>query len=271
MNLEEAREYVIALVNHDRAEAGLSPVERDEVAERAAQVHVDDMARVSYTAHWGSDGSVPEERYTLVGGRDFVQENAACFADGVRRKLVSSPTFTASALEAIERRFMDEVPPADGHKRNILKETHTALGIGLAQPEGIPDPCMAQEFVDQRGEYHDLPSQARVGALVTIAGEVKAPVEFGGVGLGRIDPRRPMTAAELNSTSTYPVPPPYALYFPKGFKTPKPVDLDGKRFSIELPLSEHGRKGRYQVSIWGRYPNAGNQLVMVSLRTIEVR
>src|SRR5262245_32763408 len=69
LGLEEAREYVLSLVNHDRAQAGLKPVERNETAERAAQVHVDDMASVGYTAHWGSDGSVPEERYTLVGGK----------------------------------------------------------------------------------------------------------------------------------------------------------------------------------------------------------
>jgi len=271
LKLEEAREYVIALVNQDRAQHGLPRVERDEIAERAAQVHVDDMAAVGYTAHWGSDGSVPEERYTLVGGRDFVQENAACFADGEKRKLAQSPTFTAADLEDIQRRFMDEVPPADGHRKNILKDTHTGLGIGLAQPEGIPQPCMTQEFVDRRGTYDDLPEKARVGASVQIAGELEEPVEFGGVGLARIEPRKPMSADQLNHTSTYPVPQPYALYFPKGFKTPKPVALDGKRFSIELALSDRGRPGRYQVSIWGRYPGSGNQLVMVSLRTIEVR
>jgi uncharacterized protein YkwD len=271
LELEEAREYVMALVNRDRAESGLPPVERDETAERAAQIHVDDMASTGYTAHWGSDGSVPEERYTLAGGRDFVQENAACFADGVRRPLAKDPKFSAADLETIERSFMDEIPPADGHRRNILKDTHTGLGIGLAQPEGIPQPCMAQEFTDQRGTYDDLPEKARLGSSVRIAGEVEEPVEFGGVGLARIEPRRPMPASELNQTSTYPVPKPYALYFPKGFKTPKPVELDGKSFSIELPLSDRGRPGRYQVSIWGGYPGAGNQLVMISLRTIDVR
>ena len=70
MNLEQARRYVLALVNHDRAEHGLAPVVMDDAASRAGQRHAEDMARVGYTAHWGSDGSVPEQRYSEAGGSD---------------------------------------------------------------------------------------------------------------------------------------------------------------------------------------------------------
>ncbi|MFZ5890893.1 MAG: CAP domain-containing protein [Myxococcota bacterium] len=269
LDLDAARDYVLALVNRDRHDHGLPELERDKVAERAAQEHADDMARFGYTAHWGTDGSVPEERYTLAGGEDFVQENAACFGDGVKRELVKDPTFTAEHLERIEGAFMAEVPPADGHRRNILKDTHTNLGIGLAQPAGIPEPCMAQEFVDERGDYQSLPKSARRGSMVRVAGRVTKPVEFGGVGISRIEPRKPRSASDLNRTSTYPIPEPYILFFPKGFRTPKPVTFDGKEFSIDVPLN--AGRGRYGVSVWGRYPGAGNQLVMVSLRTIDVK
>lgn len=268
LSLDEARDYVLALVNRDRRDHGLKEVDRDKVAERAGQEHADDMARFGYTAHWGTDGSVPEERYTLAGGEDFVQENAACFGDSQKRELVSNPTFMAEHLEKIEAAFMAERPPADGHRRNILKETHTHLGIGLAQPGGIPEPCLAEEFVDERGDYGSLPKSARPGSSLKIEGEVKEPIEFGGVGLSRIEPRRKRSAVELNGTSTYPIPEPYILYFPKGFKTPKEVKLEGREFSIEVPLN--GGRGRYGVSIWGKYPGSGNQLVMVSLRTIDV-
>jgi uncharacterized protein YkwD len=269
LSLEEAREYVLSLVNRDRREQGLSEVEPDDVAARAGQAHAEDMARFGYTAHWGTDGSVPEERYTLAGGEDFVQENAACFGDGKKRELVRNPTFLAEHLEKIEAAFMGERPPADGHRRNILKDTHTHLGVGLAQPAGIPEPCLTQEFVDERGDYDSLPKTARAGSTLKIQGEVEEPIEFGGVGLSRIEPRRPRSAAELNATSSYPIPQPFVLYFPKGFKTPKEVKLDGREFSIEVPLNR-GR-GRYGVSVWGKYPGSGNQLVMVSLRTIDVR
>lgn len=251
MSLEEAREYVLALVNRDRRDNGLAEVEHDAAAERAGQVHAEDMATFSYTAHWGTDGSVPEERYTLAGGEDFVQENAGCFADNQKRALVQNPSFSAEDLEKIEAAFMAERPPADGHRRNILKDTHTHFGVGLARPEGVPGACMSQEFVDERGDYDDLPKSARVGSKITVEGEVKDPVEFGGVGLSRIEPRKPRSARELNRTNTYPIPEPYLLYFPKGFKTPKEVKLDGKHFSIEVPLG--AGRGRYGVSIWGKY------------------
>lgn len=261
---------MLQLVNRDRAEAGLEPVGRDETAERAGQRHVDDMVKNGFTAHWGSDGSVPEQRYTESGGVHFAQENAACFFDGQIRELDPSPTFTADQLEQIESAFIHEQPPNDGHRKNILKKWHNKLGVGLGKPVGVDQPCMAQEFVDEYGEYDGLPERAKLGQKITIAGEVKAPAEFGGVGLGRIDSAAPLSAAHLNGTSSYAVPNPKDLYFPAGFQTPKPVKLDGKRFSIDLDLKQAGGAGRYEVSVWGRYPG-DKPFVMISLRTIDVR
>lgn len=270
IGLQAARELVLALVNRDRAEQGLAPVELDAVAERAGQRHVEDMVKHGFTAHWGSDGSVPEQRYTEAGGAHFVQENAACFFDGQPRELDENATFDPAALEKIQTAFMAEIPPNDGHRQNILKPVHTRLGVGLAMPVGVDQPCMAQEFVDAYGDYDELPRQARIGAAITVSGEVKQPVQFGGVGIGRIDAPKPLTAEQLNATSVYRVPEPYVLYFPAGFKTPKPVTLKGSSFTIDVALSDAGRAGRYEVSVWGKYPKS-DALVMVSLRTIDVR
>jgi hypothetical protein len=261
---------VLELVNHDRSALGLAPVERDAIAERAAQDHADDMARLGYTAHWGSDGSVPEERYTQAGGVHFVQENAACFFDGDARPLDRRAPLSALALAQIEAAFMAERPPHDGHRKNILKATHTSLGIGLAQPTGVPQPCMAQEFVDVRGTYAPLPLRTKPGQPMHVAGELREPIGFGGVGVSRIEPRKRMSVRELNATSSYLIPPPFQTYFPAGYQTPKPVAVDGRRFAIDLPAAVTKRPGRYGVSVWGAYPGS-EQLVMVSLRVVDVR
>ncbi|MND05517.1 hypothetical protein D3C83_263560 [compost metagenome] len=58
------------------------------------------------------------------------------------------------------------------------------------------------------------------------------------------------------------------VYFPAGFKTPKPVSVNGKRFGIDLALDQG--PGRYEISVWGRFPD-NKAFVMVSLRSIDVR
>ncbi len=265
----QAARYVLGLVNHDRAEAGLPPVEWDDVAARAGQRHADDMAQHGYTAHLGTDGSVPEQRYSEAGGVHLSQENAACFFDGVSRQLDGAPEFSTIELAKIEAAFMAEVPPNDGHRKNILSKWHTHFGVGLSVPMGVPQPCMSQEFVDEYGRYEPVPTHARVGDTVNVEGDVHAPVKFGGVGIARIDAARPLTVTYLNSTSVYATPSPYVLYFPAGFQTPKPVRVNGDHFAVEVPLSDRGRAGRYEVSLWGRFPGDA-ALVMTSLRVIDV-
>ena len=271
MNVEQARRYVLALVNRDRAEHGLSRVVMDDAANRAGQRHAEDMARAGYTAHWGTDGSVPEQRYSDAGGTDFVQENAGCLADGKQRKLDATPRFEAAQLERVERAFMDEKPPHDGHRRNILKPGHTSFGVGVAKPSGVELACLSQEFVDDYGDYDALPKASQAGAMLHIEGDVKGPVVFGGVGIGRIDLEQPLAATYLNTTYTYAVPSPTELYFPKGYVTKKEVALSGKHFRIDVPLGKVGQSGRNEVSVWGKFPGAGEQLDMVSLRVVSAR
>lgn len=275
LTAEEAGRYVLSLVNRDRAEAGLGPVEWDDVAERAAARHVEDMTRNGYAGHWGTDGSVPEERYTRAGGVHLVQENAACFSDAERRELEPEAKFDAAALEKIQAAFMAEKPPHDGHRKNILKKWHTKVGVAVARPVGISQPCLVQEFVDEYGSYGELPKSVKAGQVVTVSGEVRAPATFGGVGISRIDPAKPIAVKELLERSSYPMPEPFELHLTPGFqipgsrgKQPKPVSVSGKRFTIDVPL--RGRPGRYGVSVWATFPG-DDALVMVSLRVIDVR
>lgn len=265
--MEQAQQYVLELVNRDRAEAGLGELEWDPVAARAAERHARDMAMNGFTAHWGTDGSVPEQRYTEAGGKHLVRENAACFFDGKARELDPNPMFERAELEKIELAFISEVPPHDGHKKNILEPTHTSGGIGLAKPVGIKQACMAQELVSVFGELEELPKSAKANSKLRVAGEVHEPVAFGGIGVKRLPKPAPRTPGDLNQTSSYPVPAPDVLYFPKGFVTSLEVKVDGNRFELDVPL---GKAGLYEISVWGKFPGSGNDLRMVSLRTVAV-
>ena len=164
---------------------------------------------------------------------------------------------------------MDEVPPNDGHRRNILTPWHSSLGVGLALAAGLDVPCMAQELVDDLGDYGDLPRHAKAGSPLAVHGRVRAPARIAGVGLSRVDAPRAKSPSELNRTHAYAIPKPFATYFPRGYKTPIPLEIRGETFSIEVPLGDAGKPGLYGVSVWAKLPGVDG-LQMISLRTIAV-
>jgi uncharacterized protein YkwD len=270
-----ARAYMVELINRDRATAGLPPVTLDEgAATRAGQAHAEDMAVHGFLGHWGTDGSVPEQRYTAAGGTDMVLENASCFTDEHARKLDHAPLIDPKNIEQAEEMFFHEVPPHDGHRKNILKRWHKTVGIGVAQPvttpTEIPGPCISQEFVDPYGTYLPAPRTARAGAVLHVGGTIAGPAVFAGVGLARVEAPKPLPVAEVNRRRSYPVPAPYQMYWPPGFETPIPVRVSGSQFAIDVPLSDAGKPGLYELSVWATMPGSPD-FVMVSLRAIQVR
>lgn len=279
LRVPEARRYMLALVNRDRATAHLSPVELDEGAPtRAGQRHAEDMARHGFLGHWGSDGSVPEQRYTEAGGADVTFENALCFADERLRALDPDPRIDPVEIERSEAAFFNEVPPNDGHRKNILRPGHKRIGIGIAQPIETPAehpvPCIAQELAYAYGSYGPLPARARVGDTVHVEGTLAGDATFGGVGVARIDAPRPIPVAELNARRSYVQPEPFKMYWPEGFVTPVPVKVHGQAFSIDVPLDDKRRPGLYEVSVWAKLPGARGPadkgFASVSLRTVHV-
>jgi hypothetical protein len=109
-----------------------------------------------------------------------------------------------------------------------------------------------------------------VGDVLHVQGSLASPAIFAGVGLARVDAPKPVPIAELNRRRSYPVPPPYQMYWPAGFKTPIPVRVAGGAFAIDVPVSDGGRPGMYELSVWATLPGS-RDFVMVSLRTIQVR
>lgn len=268
LSMGEARRFALGLINRDRATQGLRPVVLDEgPPTEAAARHVRDMTRHGFTGHWGSDGSVPELRYTEAGGDDIVQENAACLADGNERPIDDKGPFDADEIERFEGAFFNEKPPHDGHRQNILNPWHNRVGVSFARAEGTHTVCVVQEFVDDYGSYGPLARKARPGQTLRVEGAMKAPATFGGIGLARTDlpkPRRP----DLRPIS-YAMPSPFVSYFPAGYKTPAPVHVNGDKFWLDLPLTDKG-PGLYEVQIFARLPGKGNRLEPVSMRTVRV-
>jgi len=274
LTIHEARCAMVALINRDRAGQGLSPVELDEEAPtQSGQAHANDMAAHGFLGHWGTDGSVPEQRLNDAGGSDMVLENALCFTDETRRTLDPAPLIAIEQIEKAEDMFFHEVPPNDGHRKNILKPFHKRVGVGIAQPAPtpteIPVPCFSQEFIDPYGRYAPIPATLHPGQMLHVEGSALSPATVAGVGLARISLPAPIPVAEVNRRRSYPVPAPYQMYWPAGYKTPIPLRVRGSDFAIDVPVSDGGKKGLYELSIWAKLPGS-DDFAIIGLRTLRV-
>src|SRR5262245_30914938 len=72
LSLEEARRFMLVLINRDRAAKGRPPVKLDPVASAAGQKHAEEMAVFHYMAHRNQEGKLPDHRYTESGGVHYV-------------------------------------------------------------------------------------------------------------------------------------------------------------------------------------------------------
>lgn len=275
LSQNEARQYALALINRDRAAEGVGPVVLDEISSKAAARHAHDMAQNGFTAHWGTDGSVPELRYTEAGGEDLASENAGCFGDAKPRSPRADGPFEPSEIERFEAAFINEVPPNDGHRKNILNPMHNRVGISFVGAEGSKVACVAHEFIDDYGTYTPLPKNAKAGDVIHIEGEIRAPFKFGGIGIARTELPTPQSPTALMKTGSYSMPEPHISFHTKEYKTPQPVKMDGNRFSIDLTLNAavlNGKtSGLYEVGVYVSKPGGGSQLDPVSLRTITIK
>lgn len=248
---------MVELINRDRATMKLPPVAFDpNHATASGQRHADDMAHLGYLGHWGTDGSVPEQRLTEAGGMDAVLENASCMTDLKVRALDPSPMIEAKAVEDTESMFFNEPPGHDGHRQNILNPRHTHVGIGIAQPKAtpteLPTACFSQEFTDVYGTYTPVPAHTKLGSTLHVEGTLVAPMVPGGVGFARIDAPKPIAPEKANTLRSYHAPDAYQNYWPKGFETPIPITVEGQTFKADLPIGDHGKPGLYEVIVWAK-------------------
>jgi uncharacterized protein YkwD len=119
-------QQVIVLVNQERAAAGVSPLQADMEAERAAKVHCEDMVGRNYFDHISPEGWAPADRLQMTGatGYTLTGENIAVGqqdAAAVMTAWMNSP----------------------GHRMNILDPRFTHIGVGIAGGQ----PYWAQVFL----------------------------------------------------------------------------------------------------------------------------
>jgi uncharacterized protein YkwD len=171
-DLPAARELLLNLVNADRSKAGLSQLQLDDLANKVATEHAQDMAKGQFLSHWGSDGRKPYHRFGLAGGADAVQENASA-ATNIQSL---TPEGIFDDLKDMHASMMAEVPPTDGHRKTILYPFHTHVGFGLGF-NGY-NLRLDELFLSRWVRLDPVPREAKPNSVIIVQGKMLDPSHF---------------------------------------------------------------------------------------------
>ena len=109
-------QQVLDQINQARAEQNLVPLTYNTALAVAAQRHANDCSQRGWGSHEGSDGSTEQQR---------VQRTA------YTGKVDASWTMSSTPENAVAW-WLDEAPPNDWHRRMLLSEEWTEVGVGIA-------------------------------------------------------------------------------------------------------------------------------------------
>lgn len=269
ITIDDARTYMLELVNRERAKLKLQPLAMDEYAQKVGQWHADEMAVHSYISHWDIQGFTPTMRYTAGGGNDGMSENVTFFACGVRVYL------TRKVVEYMHSSFMG----SEGHRVNLLKPEHNKLGVGIGFALFPTGECVFtcdQTFVDDYGGLAPIPQSIKLGEPIAVSGTLdikRAKLRY--VGLGWDPFPQPIAPEAMNANLMGGQNPgSYNLFLPKGSAAPEgaavPTDelvewnSETGKYSCTLDLSKPlpgtpmppdgaggpGTPGVYYIFIW---------------------
>lgn len=163
------KQFMLELINEERAGAGLDPVVLGDNA--AAQLHAEASLENCFSSHWGIDGLKPYMRYSLAGGYQSNGENGS----GLDYCIKASDGYRAiGSSEQGIRTAMEGWMTSPGHRDNILDPWHKKVNIGLAWDRFN---FMAyQHFEGDYVEYEQLPVINK--GILRITGTLKNGAQF---------------------------------------------------------------------------------------------
>jgi uncharacterized protein YkwD len=264
------RQEFLRLINNDRKQHGLRPVELDAFTSSLADNYCRAQIRNGTTGHFTTDGQAPYMRYSFAGGNDGVSENAAAWS--------ATYKFGDRALYEMIRRseeaMMGEAAPHDGHRRTILDPYATHVGIGLWWDGG--EFRLTQEFLRHYVDWtRTLPRMAVLGERVSGAGRPARGYVVDAISVHYEPLPKSMPAALANMINSYSLPDRRRDYLPRlrswfhrdsngnvhetreeyadGRRGDFKVDSNGE-FTFDVPFTEGA--GVYTVVVWVRRPSA---------------
>jgi len=265
------REEFLRVINRDRRQFGLQPVQLDPFASSVADNYCRDQIRNGTTGHFTTNGEAPYMRYSFAGGNDGLSENAAAWS--------ATYNFSDRALYEMMRRsedvMMREVAPHDGHRKAILDPFATHVGIGVAWEGG--EFRLTQEFIRRYIDWkRQLPRAATSGDKVLCSGQPRAGYFVAAITVHHEPLPQQIAAVTANAMSSYGLPESRRQYAPRlkfgetytdGTRGDFPIAKDGS-FAFVLPFNDG--PGVYTVVVWVRPHGSNGEAIAATNVSVRV-
>ncbi|HMZ78371.1 MAG TPA: CAP domain-containing protein [Acidobacteriota bacterium] len=223
------RHQVLELINAERKEHGLAPLELDQFASTVAQTHAEELSRENFSSHWSRDGRKPYMRYAFAGGTDGAAENISSLFGA---KMTAEDPALGEYLNDMHRSLYEETPPNDGHRQTILKPQNTHVGIGIAVLNG--QISLVEEFLCRYTVFQPLPAMKMTQkASVSLTGKLtRADSKLRGIEVYYEPLPTPPDLAWLRISRPYGLPDKHTTLRPQ--LTSGDTYIDGTRGEINL-------------------------------------
>jgi len=253
--------YALELINQDRADYGLAPVELGD--NEAAQKHAEDMLENRYLSHWDLNGTKPYMRYTQCGGIGYVGQNAAYYGSFYYEPYAMTLD-PKESIDYLEYSMMyNDAASGWGHRDNILDKWHNKVNIGIAYDRTTV--TLVQDFEDDYINWNIFPYCEN--GYLSLSGETSLG-EVQSIAINYDTPPQPLTKEQLlnppyDGSYTYGEswvyvipPPPPETYYPTlesdMIQASKWSSPSSGSFDISANIStflKHG-DGVYTIVIW---------------------
>ena len=192
-SIEQLRLLMLDMINRDRVDNGLPPVELG--SNLAAQFHAEELFSYGFLGHWGLDGMKPYMRYTQAGGTGSEGENVA----GSNEPRVFGVRYAKTPIRDSLNELQEGLMASPGHRRNILNPSHQNVNLGIACDD--VECTVVQQFEHNYVQFENLPS-IRNGQLA-FSGLTLADFVYGGLQIWYDPLPQPLDTAQIRASYCY--------------------------------------------------------------------
>ena len=114
-------QYMLELINADRAKSGAQPLASDSDLNESAENHSAWMISTDTFSHTGAGGSDPGVRIKAAG------YSPSGWAENIAWMSTRSPAGLQNEVEQLHSNLMN----SPGHRANLLNDSYREIGVGL--------------------------------------------------------------------------------------------------------------------------------------------